>query len=252
MILSALLALASPRSEGLAAEQSGAYADALAAYRRCVAEGPDLDRRYCAARVGVLEPQAADGFAGWAALEAVRRSYRELGPEAARARVEAALAADPDGPAAAAMRAWIANEQLRVEDFDRARATLAGDPAAAARVGALVEARARRAADRDRHRALGWAGATVGLAALGAALARRGPVGWGWGLGVGALLGALPAAIAAAYGEGGATGLLAAGGWLGIWAALAGRAGPWLAVPGAAGGLVYAWERQGWLAGMGL
>ncbi|HNH46756.1 MAG TPA: hypothetical protein PKY30_06950, partial [Myxococcota bacterium] len=101
------LALAS-RSDAELLEEQGRWPEALAAWRECAAA-----ERHCARRVALLEPMAADQFAGWTVLSEVRRDYRSLGSTEATRRIEAALAQQPDGPAAAELRTWLSNEYAR-------------------------------------------------------------------------------------------------------------------------------------------
>lgn len=101
------LALAS-RSDAELLEEQGRWPEALLAWKDCAAT-----ERHCARRVALLEPMAADQFAGWTVLSEVRRDYRSLGSAEATRRIEAALAQRPDGPAAAELRTWLSNEYAR-------------------------------------------------------------------------------------------------------------------------------------------
>lgn len=247
MTLWAALALASARAEGEAAERAGDWAAALDAWRRCVAEGPDLDRRYCAAREAVLAPQAADGFAGWSALEATRRAYRELGSDAALARMEAALAAHPDSPAAEAIRAWIAHERSARGEHEAARA-LAPEGAP---MRPVVEANAAAARAAGRQRAIGLTGAGLALTHLAVALRGPGPTRWPRAAAVLALLGLAPALIAWRTDAGDVGWLLVTGAWIALCTALAPRAPAWLGALGALGGAALLAWRAGWLDRVG-
>lgn len=247
MIVAVAVVYASARAEGEAAEAAGRWAEALEAWRRCVAEGPDLDRRFCATREAVLAPQAADDYAGWEALERIRREYRSLGGEAALTRMEAALAAHPDSPAAGAMRAWIAHERSSRGEHDAARAVLPPD----APMRVLVDAREATARSLARQRGIGTAGAALGGVFLGVAGRGPGAVRPARGLAAALLLGVLPGAIAASYAETGAGTVLAVGAWLGLAVALAPRAPAWLGALGALGGVAFGAWRAGWLGWMG-
>ncbi len=114
LLVAALGAFAGPdaRTEADGSAERGEYAAALQRYEEC-ASGGDSASRYCAAQVAVLAPQSSDGFAGWRVLEGVRREYRELAPGVAEARVRGELDRGPLGPAAPALRAWLANEELQ-------------------------------------------------------------------------------------------------------------------------------------------
>lgn len=256
MIALGLLLLSLPAHAGGEARREadelanrGAYAEALVAYRVCAA-GTDASSRYCGTQAERLAPQAADDFAGWSVLMAVQRDYRQLPAAEATARVEAELAERPSGPAAAALRAWLAHERLR-----------AGEPASAEglspRDGAWVEEGAAQVRQARRH---------AGVAALGGALAAvyvgvaarglwsggglRGalPVAVGGFL----LLGVLPVLAALPLEPGVAGALLVNAGWAAGALLLARSAPPALGAAGTFGGfLALAWS-HGWLDRMGL
>lgn len=233
-------AWATARSEGEAAEAQRDWPAAVTAYQGCVATGSDVDVRFCATRLDVLEPHARDGFAGWTELETVRREYRTLGSDAALARVEAALVADPDGPAAAEMKAWIAHErQKRGEPVE-----VEGLPEPTRDLLATTEA-ARE--DVRRRRYLGLAG--LGVAGFYGVFASRrgGPVAGRSALVAAVVLGLIPALMAAVYGGGLAAGFLRAGAVLSLAVLVAPRVPVWMAAVGTIGALVATAWWNDWL-----
>lgn len=256
MIALVALALAADlRAAAEAAEARREWAAALDAYRACVQAAPDRDAAFCRTRVTTLAPQAADGFAGWDALEGVRRDYRTLGSDAAVARIEAALAADPEGPAVPALRMWLLNERNRrgeTAEVDRLRAEMAADertPETTLRYAEGIEANEAAAA---RHRVFGLVG--VGIAGVYAAVAavRAGALKWRSAALAGVALGALPAGFAAAYEDGVAEGFVYSGLVVTGAVLLAGRAPMWVAVPGTVGALAAVAWRNGWYPSLGL
>lgn len=234
MILALSLALADPRRDGTAAEARMDFAAAVEAFRECAATAPDRDRRFCAARLAVLEPQVVDQFAGWTALERARRD-----PGSGEAVVRAALAANPSGPAAEALNLWLTHRALRTGD---------GVESDEAWVQEQVAMRDRR----ERHRWLGLAGLATG--ALYGARAAWGPGPWAWrGAVVAALvLGVVPLGLAAAYEPENALGFARSGAVLAACVLVAPRASPWFAGLGTLGALLWAASENGWLASMGL
>lgn len=197
---------ADPADAGRAAEVRGAFAEAVEAYRAC-SDAEGADQPYCAARLAVLSPQAADGFAGWSVLATVRRDYRTLGHDVAVERVQAALAASPDGPAAAEMRLWLANE-LTAKDGPAAaaaRQAVLSDPNALPAAQAALRSREEGLARTSRQRAVAAVLGGVALIWMLAVLRLR-----GWREGGGArsvavgllLLAVVPAAMAWAWGAG--------------------------------------------------
>lgn len=245
--------------DGRTLERERRYAEALAAYRGCVAEG-GADARYCDARAAELAPQAADGFAGWAVLDGVRQDYRALGAEEAARRVTDALAAHPDSPAAPAMRLWLASQLTHAApasaDAAAARDAARADPGVSTAARALLDAADARVARRQRQGRV--AAGLAGLAALYAGVAARGFVAGRRPpeprvLAVGTLLLAVvPAAMAWLWGEPGWPWFLASGAAAVGGAALATAAPLWLAVPGSAAlvGLT-AWA-AGWFDSLGV
>jgi len=260
VIVTLLAALSSPasgsdRADGNAADAARDWPAALAAWSACAAADPEgRDGRYCATRAAALAPHVADGFAGWGALEAVRRDYRTLGSQAAIDRIEAALAAAPEGPAAAAMRVWLANERARRGEHDvvaQIGAELSRDPTATDTQRAFVAGRVAFDRREGQRRVVAGIAGAAGLVYL--AVAARGPGPWRWrsaGLAAG-LLGAVPVALAAIYEDGLATNFAASGAIVSVAVLLAGRAPRWVAVPGTLGGFgAVAWA-NGWYPSLG-
>jgi hypothetical protein len=248
-------ALASGRSGGDAADTARDWAGALSAWTACAQIDPSgRDGRYCATRAATLAPQAADAFAGWSALESVRRDYRTLGQDAAIARVEAALTAHPGSPAAASMRVWLANERAKRGEIDavaRIGADLSADPTATDTQRAFVAG--RLASDRDEGRRSVAAGIGGALGVAYAVAALRGPGPWRWrSAGLAALvLGAVPTTFAALYEEGLATGFAASGAVVTAAVLLAGRAPRWVSVGGTLGAYAaVAWAND-WYPSLG-
>lgn len=251
MIPLVALVWAGARSDGEALERAADYPAALAAYRVCAADGPDLDRRFCEIRVAVLDPQAADDFAGWRLLESVRAAYTTLGSAEALTRVEAGLRAMPESPAAPAMKIWIANEKAKRGDLGPGTA-LAADPATPEATRARFEA-AQAAAAADRRRDT-WAlvgGFLAGVYAL-TGWRRPGALAGRSALVAGVLLGLVPAAIAAAYGGGQAAGFLYSGAVVMLCVLIAPRVPLLVALPGTAGALLATAWWNGWLPSLGL
>jgi len=247
---------AEPLPDGRALEAAAAYADALAAYCVC-ASTPGPDQRFCAAREAVLAPQAADDFTGWAVLARVRANFRALGPEAATAQVQAALASNPKGPAAPELRRWLAHELTRQGDpgAAEARAAVIGDPQAPASSRAALQATERGLREERSGRAVATG---LGLVVVGWAAG----VGRAWGakpllpvttvLAGFVLLGAVPAALALAGGAPGWAGFLASGGAAALGARYAPGLTPWLAAAGPVAGVgLCAWA-AGWLPSLGV
>lgn len=258
MIALVALALAeSPdfRAAAEAAEARRDWAEALDTYRTCVLAAPDRDAAFCRTRVTTLAAQAADGFAGWGALEGVRRDYRTLGSDAAIARIEAALAADPDGPAVPALRMWLLNERNRRGDaaeVDRLRAEMAADartPETTLRYAEGIEANEAASA---RHRVFGLVGAGIGAVYAVVGVVRAGALKWRSAALAGVALGAFPAGFAAAYEDGVAEGFVYSGLVVTGAVLLAGRAPVWVAVPGTVGALAAVAWRNGWYPSLGL
>ncbi|MDP2304845.1 MAG: hypothetical protein Q8P18_02325 [Pseudomonadota bacterium] len=243
------------RADGDAASAARDWAGAITAWQACAAADPTgRDGRYCATRAAALAPHAADGFAGWTALEGVRREYRTLGSDAAIVRVEAALAADPQGPAAASMRVWLANERARRGEDDavaRIGADLAADPGATDAQRAFVAGRVAFDRREGQRRVLAGVGAALGV--LYTIVALRGPGPWRWrSAALAALvLGAVPTVFAALYEEGiaasfAASALVVTGAVL-----LAGRAPRWVSVGGTVGAYAAVAWANGWYPSLG-
>jgi hypothetical protein len=254
-----LLALAGPAHAGArdaeAAERAGDWVGAAAAWEACAAGPPSGEQRRCAARVDVLRPQAADGYRGWAELEAVRRDYRTLGSDAALARIEAALSAEPDGPAAPEQRLWLVNEYTRRGDEAKAaplRTLVHADPGVPEAARAWVDRSGAIEADAARREriALGCAAPAV----LFAAAAARGPGPWRWrpAAAAAALLGVFPTVYAWAWGGDDGAGFARTGLVCTLAVLSAARAPAWLAGPGTLGAIgVVAWW-NGWYPSVGL
>ncbi len=255
MILLVAAALASPRSEGDAADAARDWAGAHSAWTACAEAEPNgRDARYCATRAAALAPHAADAFVGFDLLEGVRRDYRTLGSDAAVARIEAGLAANPGSPAAASMRVWLANERARRGDeaaVARIEADLAADPGATHAQRAFVAGRVAFDRAEARRRVAAGLGAAVGALYTGVAL--RGPGPWRWrSAGLAAVaLGVVPTLFAALYEEGVATGFAATGGVVSAAVLLAGRAPRWVSVPGTFGAFATVAWANGWYPSLG-
>lgn len=238
-----------------AAEARGDWAGALAAWERCAAADPAA--RACRARAEELRPQAADGFAGWSVLSAVRRDYRHLDPAEAEARVRAAVERDPAGPAAPELMTWLANEAGRRGDAAEAarwREAATTSPGLSEPTRAWLLAGAEGEAALRRERAWTWGLSLAGLATLGAGAAKRGPPLALGGAGLAfVLLGLVPMAFAWAWGAEldvagfGRMGLAGA-----VAIAVAPRLPPWLAAPGAAASVLAVAGWNGWLGSMGV
>ena len=202
-------------ADGRALERTGDYAAALQAYASCAAQAPataaalGIDTRYCAARVAVLTPQVADNFAGWTTLSGVRAEYRNLGHIESTHRIQAALDANPTGPAASELRLWLANELTQADGNSdaavAARASVVSDEQSSSGARALLISAERRVLIKVRQDgiAAGCAFVTVGYAGVAIRGLLRGarplpaPV-WSCGL---ALLAGVPALLAWVWGS---------------------------------------------------
>ena len=160
------LALAS-RPDAELLEEQGQWAEALGAWQECAASD-----RHCARRAALLSPMAEDDFAGWKLLTDVRRDYRSLGSVEATRRIEAALAENPDGPAAPEQRKWLANEYARSNKLPALEALQAEHPDP---LGTLLLE--KQQAEQRRQRDVSLSGGLSGLI-LGAGLLRKGPLAW--------------------------------------------------------------------------
>ncbi|GDX80914.1 hypothetical protein LBMAG42_27250 [Deltaproteobacteria bacterium] len=168
------------------------FSAALAAYTEC-AGGSGRDARYCEARRAELAPQAADDFAGWTALERVRRGYAQGDRGAARAAIEAELAANPDGPAAEALRQWLANESIKRGE---APVSVATDTPGGAGEPAWVAEQVARLGRERRHRVDAAVGGTLAAIYLGFAARGPGRPAWRSGAVAAVALGVLPLTLA--------------------------------------------------------
>ncbi len=234
-------------------EADGQYGAALVAYQSCETTGEDS--RFCAARAKLLKPQAADGYTGWTVLAGVRHRYRELGPVAAATQVQAALDANPTGPAASQLRAWLANERRLTHspDAEEARDAVIRDPGAAPSTRAALanEEKLFQRRARQRYTAIGLGAVAAGY--LGVALRGRGtavsatPLVIGW-----FFLAITPALLAWAWGASDWPGVLATGSAVVAGVAVAPRAPAWLAAAGTASVALLCAYFAGWFDSMGL
>ncbi len=254
MILGVALAIASPRADGDAAEIAQDYTAALALWRECATGADARDARYCAAHLDLLAPQEADAFAGWTALEAVRRDYRSLGSDAAIARIQAELTARPASPAAPAMRIWLANEHSRRGDTPTLLsldAAIRADPRSTEADRAFVATRIETEAQAAARRRTATIGAVFAAIYLLCALRGPGPLRWRAAALAALMLGVIPGIFAALYEEGLAPGFLKSGGAMATAVLLAGRAPRWISVPGTVGAFaLVAWGND-WYPSLG-
>ena len=226
-------------------EAAGDWGGALAAWQRCAQDGQDgqagADQRHCGRQAARLAPQAADGFAGWAELEAVRRSYAQLGSDQALARISATVQKNPESPARGEMERWLANEHARRGESGALREIAAARPEDAF-IGMLVADRA----DQERER---WLQAVAtGLLLLCAAVAavRSGALAWRAAAAAGLVLGLVPLGLAWIYEPVWWRGFAAVGAAIPALV-LAGRRVPaWLTVPALWAVIVAAGVTEGW------
>jgi len=252
--------------DGRALERAGDYAGALEAYGACAAQptatvaASKPDPRYCAARVEVLSPQAADNFAGWAALSEVRVQYRSLGHAEATRRIQSALDANPTGPAAGDLRLWLANELTQVDATSTAavaaRANVLADDQSSSGARALLQSAERRVQKKVRQDriAAGMGFVSIGYAGTAIRGLLRGvrplpvPI-WSCGL---ALLAAAPALMAYVWGSEDWAWFMAAGSAGVLGATFARTAPPWLASAGTVAMIgLCAWAAR-WFDSMGI
>lgn len=234
------------REQAETAEAAMDFPAALSLYAACVDAG-GRDARFCGARQAVLAPQAADAFVGWRELEEVRRSYTQLGPEVARQRVEAALRAYPDSPAAPELRRWLALHQTAAgEDVSALAAEMAQDPRTPAADQALIADRQADGASRARDQRIALVGAAVG--ALYGGVALRGPGPWRWrsALLAMALVGGVPLVMAGIYEPTWIAGFARAMLLIGALVLGAGRAPAPVGVAGALGSFLALGWYNGW------
>lgn len=179
------------RVRGEQAEASLAFGEAVAAFRQCEHEGSDRDRRYCATRLRVLASQEADNFAGWTTLARVRRDRIELSDAEATTRIQAALDANPTGPAADELRRWLVHL-----DVSRGKTpSIAIAPADRVWISERIAAREQIA----RHRNLGIGAGVVAAACLGLALRGSQPLATKGALLAALVVGVVPAFLAAEW-----------------------------------------------------
>ena len=236
------------RRQGDAAFAEQHFEDALSAYQACAAiPGEGRDARYCESRRAELAPQREDDFAGWQVLDRVRRGYVELGTEAATLAIEAALAANPQGPAAAAQRRWLANESLKAGKEPRGYGAdrSGGD-------SAWLDEQVARLRQARRHRVFASVGAVLTSLYAGAVWRGSGPWAWRSAAVAAGALGAAPLLAAVAW-DAELAGPFA---WNAAFCALAvlgaPRAPVAVAVAGTLGGLVALGWWHGWLGKMGI
>lgn len=234
------------RRAGDAAFESLDFSSALAAYTEC-AGGIGRDARYCEARRAELAPQAEDEFVGWTALERARRGYATADRGAAEAAIEAVLAANPGGPAAGPMRQWLANEAIKRGEEPRAQAG-----AVEVDERAWVAEQVARLRQERRHRSI--AGVGVGMAAIYAGFAARGPgrPAWRSALAAAVALGVAPLTLAVLWDRELAVPFAWNTGFCFFAVLLAPRAPRGLAMLGTLGGLVALAWWHGWLPKLGV
>ncbi len=230
------------RREAERREEAGDWPGALAAWQRCAQGGQaGADQRHCRRQAERLAPQAADGFAGWAELEAVRRSYAQLGSDEALARIRAALEAHPESPARGGMERWLANEYARRGERGALREIAAARPEDAF-VGMLLADQAAQ----ERERGLQALAAGLLLLCAAVAAARPGSLAWGSAAAAGLVLGLAPLGLAWIYEPVWWRGFAAVGAVIPalVWA---GRRVPaWLTVPALWAVIAAAGVTEGW------
>lgn len=182
------LALAS-RSDAELFEEQGRWPEALAAWKECASA-----ERHCARRAALLEPMAADQFAGWTVLTEVRRDYRNLGGAEATRRIQEALVQNPEGPAAAELRVWLANEYARGNELGELEKLQATHPDP---LGSLLLDKQREAHQRERDVRL--SGGLSALLLTAGLLRRSRPLAWSSAGAAVGLLGLPPLGMALLY-----------------------------------------------------
>jgi hypothetical protein len=235
---------ASARAQGVSAEASHDFRQALLAFETCAAEGDDRDRRYCEARLQVLRPQAIDDFAGWRILSEVRADYGQIGTAEARLRVSAALDANPEGPAAPALSRWLTHLDLREgKVVDLAHVASEDAPWIAERLSGQAQIK--------RHQQIGWVGGA--LAAVYFLVGQRGKAPLATrGAAVAALfIGLIPTLLAAGWDKEFFLPFLRNTFIVWVCALLAPRVNPAVAVVGTLGGLLANASASGWLVSLG-
>lgn len=243
----ALVAAATERTDGDEAARRFEFSAALAAYERCAAEGSAADVRYCAAHVAQLAPQTADNFVGWTVLA---RARREGAHTNVREHVQAALTANPTGPAADSLRRWLSVDAALAGDIARAEET--------APAGATAWLREREVeARRNRHRRwIGLAGVLTAsiylLTTLHSAAKRRGSWRFRAAGAAAALLGGVPIAFAAAWDPSLMAGFVGMASVVTASVLGAGRAPVWVAAPGTLGGVAAMAWWNGWFPSLGI
>ncbi|MBM4393817.1 MAG: hypothetical protein FJ090_22045 [Deltaproteobacteria bacterium] len=154
-------------------------------------------------------------------------------------RVQAAIDANPSGPAAESLATWLTHRALRAGE-----AVEGGEP--------WVQEQVAMRKRRERHRRIGLAGLAV--TAIYAARAAWGPGGLALrgALLAAVMLGLAPGLLAAAYDPENGRGFVLSGAVLGGCVLLSPRASPALAGLGTLGALLWAAWVNGWLASMGV
>jgi len=251
LLVLSLAAGADDRRAATALEAELRFAEAAEAWARCAEAGPPREREGCRAAAERLRPQAADGYAGWSVLSRVRRDYRTLGSEASRHEVQAALDANPTGPAAPALERWLVAEALEHgQESPLAARVASADPTDAAWV-AEQTAGVRRAAH---HRWIAAVGGAFTLGFVGIAAVGRPRAALAWRSAGAALvaLGLVPAALATAWEPENAAPFLQNAGFVAVAVLLAPRAPAWLGALGTFGGLAALAWAHGWLGKLGV
>ena len=238
------LATANARSLGDAAEANLNFAEAVRAFRTCTQGASDRDRRYCSTRLAALAPQSGDNFAGWRALAEVRRDRAQLDDAQARARVQAALEANPTGPAADELRRWLVH-------LDVSRGVLPAveiNPADQAWVAERTAAREQLV----RHRTIGLVAGSVAASCVAWSLRRKEPLATRSALAAAALVGLLPALVAAGWNADLFAPFLRNAFVVWLATLLAPRLHPALAVTGTIAGLLANAAASDWLVSLGV
>ena len=236
---------ASFRATGEKAESELRFPDAVAAYAACVEQDADRDRRFCGTRLSVLRPQVADEYTGWTVLSDVRKHRASLSDTEAVTRIQSAVLANPTGPAAQPLRAWLAEFAL---SHGETPITSELDATAAASV-------AERQAGRDRasrHERIGIGGACVATVAWGTSLRSRAPLAVAGAALSGVVLGLVPAVLAWAYSGELAVPFARSAAVVVVATLLAPRMSPLVAFFGVVGGFVANAAYSGWLVSLGV
>ncbi len=198
----------------------------------------------------MLSSQAADNYAGFAALARVRAERAIIGETTARLRVEAALASNPNGPAADALRSWLAVEAMRTGDVSRA--ALIAPPSDTAWLRERAE-EARR--DRTRRRIAAASASLASVYAITTLASVVNGVGrWRWRSArmAGLLVGGVPMVFAAVWDSSLVAGFGAMAAVVSGAVLAAGRAPAWVAAPGTLGAVAAMAWWNGWFPSLGI